>query len=154
MCLRLVSVVAFLIVVTSCAVQPVKQITKSKAQTEINSTDDTEIKTKIVGVWFVDEELHHRDWPSSTIKAYGEDFYYSNGVVEGYTTFSYPNETQEWAYRANWWVDDGYLYMRVVWDNSNTPIDGHTSKDKIISISDNKLVLLAEDGTKLTRYRK
>ncbi|WP_444995505.1 hypothetical protein [Aliikangiella sp. IMCC44359] len=118
------------------------------------SDSDKLLEKKIIGVWLSNSEWTHPDYPNKPIVDQGKDDYGADGVVRGFTISQYPESKRNWSYESKWWIKDSYLYMEIISESLGLLKQGFQTRDKILSISDKKMVLLAEDGTRLVRYRK
>jgi len=117
------------------------------------SDSDKQLEKKITGIWLSQSEWVHKNYPNNPIKDEGKDDYGVDGVVRGITISQYPKHKESWKYESKWWIKDGYLHMEIIKESLGVLKQGFQTKDKILSISDKEMVLQAEDGMRLVRYR-
>jgi len=124
-----------------------------KNKPEVFEPNDV-LRDKLNGVWISTEEWMHEDYPNQSIKDYGEDTYLDEGITRGYNISTFPDKEERWEYESKWSIQEGYLHMEILSINGKPPQSPIITKDKIVTITEDVLVLMAEDGTRLFRFRK
>ena len=109
---------------------------------------DTVISNKIVGVWKVNETA------PSGISATGTVSIFKDGSVT--CDVKYVRGTQDLVmnYTASWQVENGVLIEAIkTSSNSNLLAVGFVTRDKVLSLDDQKFVFETEAGHKIVRER-
>jgi hypothetical protein len=115
----------------------------------VSADSDEQLGQSIIGVWWGEEGVGTPDY------SYSEKTFNRDGTALGFID-SWPNGSRErTVFRSTWMIKDRKLISTVIFTNTPEflPSDANIV-DKIVSIGKEKMVLIADDGVELTRYRK
>ncbi|MGR9108959.1 MAG: hypothetical protein ACU843_18750 [Gammaproteobacteria bacterium] len=108
--------------------------------------DDATLKNRILGAWHGEYTWNDKRHPESWIKARSQDRYQDDGSVLGNIDYEYPDRADTVSYTGRWDVRDGYLVIEITRVSGGYLKSGTTTRDKIVSASEEKLELQSEDG--------
>ncbi len=105
---------------------------------------DGHFKQKIVGTWLFMEDM-----------VLGRTTYREDGSLEGRADARMPGGTISITVRGRWQIEDGAL-IETIDETSRDDIvpKGTVARDKIDSISDDQMVVIAKDGSRLVKIRE
>ena len=110
---------------------------------------DAEISNKIVGVWKVNETAPSGVSSSGTVSVF------KDGSVTCDVKYVRGPRDLLMNYTASWQVENGFLIEAIkTTSNSNLLAVGFVTRDKVLSLDDQKFVFETETGHKIIRERK
>ncbi|MCI0667176.1 MAG: hypothetical protein L0Y38_00445 [Methylococcaceae bacterium] len=107
---------------------------------------DDSLKHRILGTWRGEYEWNDQSHPGRWIKARSTDHYQGGLLLVGSVDYEYPDRKDNVSYEARWNIIDGYLVIEITQSSSGYLKSGTKTRDKILSLSDRKMELLADDG--------
>jgi hypothetical protein len=123
-------------------------ITTALASTEPQKDpSDAEIRQKVVGTWFVD--LHS----SNGVSIAGTVTIVSDSKFISKATMTIGDKKQEVNYEGTWQAKDGFLIETITKSGAKFAPVGKVTRDKIINVDDQELVIQTESGKIETRKR-
>ena len=116
-------------------------------------TDDGLHRKRILGTWHSEFEWHDQRHPDSWIKAQGRDVYRDDGSLSGRVEYEYPDRAATSDYEARWVIENAELIVEIIKSEGGYLKPGTTTRDKILSLSDDELVLESEDGKRIVLHK-
>jgi hypothetical protein len=109
---------------------------------------DEELTHRLVGTWITDEV-------GGTYRFYGENSFHRDGMHSADEVMHADGGTTKWSFSGMWDVRNGKLHAAgEVSRSDSAAVQTYQVEEKIESLTNDELVLVSENGTRLVRHRK
>jgi hypothetical protein len=115
---------------------------------KVPTVSDEELTHRLVGTWITDET-------GGNYRFYGENSFHRDGMHSADEVMHADGGTTKWSFSGMWDVRDGKLLASgEVFRSDSGGVETYKVEEKIESLTNDELVLVSENGTRLVRHRK
>jgi hypothetical protein len=112
------------------------------------TVSDEELTHRLVGTWITDES-------GGNYRFYGENSFHRDGMHSADEVMHAEGGTTKWSFSGMWDVRGGKLLASgEVFRSDSGAVETYKVEEKIESLTNDELVLVSENGTRLVRHRK
>jgi hypothetical protein len=109
---------------------------------------DEELTHRLVGTWITDEA-------GGNYRFYGENSFHRDGMHSADEVMHADGGTTKWTFSGMWDVRGGKLLASgEVTRSDSGAVETYNVEEKIESLTNDELVLVSANGTRLVRHRK
>jgi len=119
----------------------------------IAADSDADLGARLVGTWHSAFESKDADDPAYQVTSKGQDTYDADGRVHGVNVTTRAGREDRMEYAGRWEIRDGVLVVKVVVAQGGYIEAGTVTRDRILRLEGDTLVLEAADGKTLELRR-